>query len=160
MPAVSKAQQKLMGIVHAIQTGRAKATDFSPTAQKLAKTMSKGDVKKYASTPISKLPKKKDEVAGAVPASDIPVASNDMTPTVSNDPSYVSYDENYSEKQNQILSIVKDRKPAEIDGVMLDIYTAALLTKVLHKLAPENRKKMLALPTEKMVATAYKLVTR
>lgn len=149
-----------MGIVHAIQTGRAKATDFSPTAQKLAQTMSKGDVKKYASTPISKLPKKKDEVAGAVPASDIPVASNDMTPTVSNDPSYVSYDENYSEKQNQILSIVKDRKPAEIDGVMLDIYTAALLTKVLHKLAPENRKKMLALPTEKMVATAYKLVTR
>jgi hypothetical protein len=160
MPAVSKAQQKLMGIVHAIQTGRAKATDFSPTAQKLAQTMSKSDVKKYASTPISKLPKKKDEVAGAVPASDIPVASDDMTPTVSNDPSYVSFDENYNKKQNQILSIVKDRKPAEIDGVMLDIYTAALLTKVLHKLAPENRKKMLALPTEKMVATAYKLVTR
>jgi hypothetical protein len=83
-----------------------------------------------------------------------------MTPTVSNDPTYVSYDENYSEKQSQILSIVKDRKPAEIDGVMLDIYTAALLTKVLHKLATENRKKMLALPMEKMVATAYKLVTR
>lgn len=160
MPAVSKAQQKLFGIVHAIQTGRAKATDFSPTAQKLAQTMSKGDVKKYASTPISKLPKKKDEVAGAVPASDIPVATDDMTPTVSNDPSYVSFDENYSEKQSQILSIVKDKKPAEIDGTLVDIYTAALLTKVLHKLAPENRKKMLALPMEKMVATAYKLVTR
>ena len=160
MPAVSKVQQKLMGIVHAIQTGRAKASDFSTTAQKLAKTMSKDDVTKYASTPISKLPKKKDEVAGAIPASDIPVASDDMTPTVSNDPTYVSYDENYSEKQSQILSIVKDRKPAEIEGVMLDIYTAALLTKVLHKLATENRKKMLALPMEKMVATAYKLVTR
>lgn len=160
MPAVSKAQQKLFGIVHAIQTGRAKATDFSPTAQKLAQTMSKGDVKKYASTPISKLPKKKDEVAGAVPASDIPVATDDMTPTVSNDPSYVSFDEDYSEKQSQILSIVKDKKPAEIDGTLVDIYTAALLTKVLHKLAPENRKKMLALPMEKMVATAYKLVTR
>ena len=160
MPAVSKAQQKLFGIVHAIQTGRAKATDFSPTAQKLAQTMSKGDVKKYASTPISKLPKKKDEVAGAVPASDIPVATDDMTPTVSNDPSYVSFDENYSEKQSQILSIVKDKKPTEIDGTLVDIYTAALLTKVLHKLAPENRKKMLALPMEKMVATAYKLVTR
>lgn len=160
MPAVSKAQQKLFGIVHAIQTGRAKATDFSPTAQKLAQTMSRGDVKKYASTPISKLPKKKDEVAGAVPASDIPVATDDMTPTVSNDPSYVSFDEDYSEKQSQILSIVKDKKPAEIDGTLVDIYTAALLTKVLHKLAPENRKKMLALPMEKMVATAYKLVTR
>ncbi len=160
MPAVSKAQQKLFGIVHAIQTGRAKATDFSPTAQKLAQTMSKGDVKKYASTPISKLPKKKDEVAGAIPASDMPVATDDMTPTVSNDPSYVSFDEDYSEKQSQILSIVKDKKPAEIDGTLVDIYTAALLTKVLHKLAPENRKKMLTLPMEKMVATAYKLVTR
>lgn len=160
MPAVSKAQQKLFGIVHAIQTGRAKATDFSPTAQKLAQTMSKSDVKKYASTPISKLPKKKDEVAGAVPVSDVPVASDDMTPTVSNDPSYVSVDEDYSKKQSQILSIVKDKKAAEIDGVLVDIYTAALLTRVLHKLSTENRKKMLALPIEKMVATAYKLVTR
>jgi hypothetical protein len=160
MPSVSKAQQKLFGIVHAIQTGRAKATDFSPTAQKLAHTMSKGDVKKYASTPIAKLPKKKDEVAGAIPVSDFPVASNDTTPTVSNDPHLVTTDENYSEKQSKILSIVKDKHPAEIDGTLVDVYTAALLTKVLHKLAPENRKKMLALPLEKMVATAYKLVTR
>jgi hypothetical protein len=160
MPAVSKAQQKLFGIVHAIQTGRAKATDFSPTAQKLAQTMSKSDVKKYASTPISKLPKKKDEVAGAVPVSDFPVASDDMTPTVSNDPHLVTTSEDYSIKQNQILSIVKDKHPAEIDGTLVDVYTAALLTKVLHKLAPENRKKMLALPVEKMVATAYRLVTR
>jgi hypothetical protein len=160
MPSVSKAQQKLMGIVHAIQTGRAKASDFSPTAQKLAKSMSKGDVTKYASTPISKLPKKKDEVAGAIPVSDFPVASDDMTPTVSNDPKLVTTDENYSEKQSKILSIVKDKHPTEIDGTLVDVYTAALLTKVLHKLAPENRKKMLALPVEKMVATAYKLVTR
>ena len=160
MPAVSKAQQKLFGIVHAIQTGRAKATDFSPTAQKLAQTMSKGDVKKYASTPISKLPKKKDEVAGAVPVSDFPVASDDTTPIVSNDPTLITTDENYSEKQSKILSIVKDRHPSEIDGILIDVYTAALLTKVLHKLSPENRKKMLALPIEKMVATAYKLVTR
>jgi hypothetical protein len=160
MPSVSKAQQKLFGIVHAIQTGKAKASDFSPAARKLAKTMAKGSVTKYASTPSKHLPNKKDEVAGAIPASDMPVASDDMTPTVSNDPTYVSFDENYSEKQNQILSIVKDKKPAEIDGTLVDIYTAALLTKVLHKLAPENRKKMLALPMEKMVAAAYKLVTR
>ncbi len=160
MPSVSKAQQKLFGIVHAIQTGKAKASDFSPTARKLAQTMAKGSVEKYASTPHDKLPKKKDEVAGAIPASDFPVASDDTTPTVSNDPHLVTTSEDYSSKQSQILSIVKDRKPAEVGGVMLDIYTAALLTRVLHKLSPENRKKMLALPTEKMVATAYKLVTR
>ena len=162
MPAVSKAQQKLFGTVHAIQTGRAKATDFSPTAQKLAHTMSKSDVKKYASTPISKLPKKKEsEVAiGGTPASDFPPASDDTTPTVSNDPHMVTFDEDYSTKQSKILSIVKDKHPTEIDGTLVDVYTAALLTKVLHKLSPENRKKMLSLPTEKMVATAYKLVTR
>lgn len=160
MPAVSKAQQKLFGIARAIQSGRAKASDFSLTARKLAQTMAKGSVEKYASTPHDKLPTKKDEITGYVTVSDMPVASNDVTPTVSNDPTYVSFDENYSEKQSQILSIVKDKKPAEIDGTFVDIYTAALLTKVLHKLAPENRKKMLALPMEKMVAAAYKLVTR
>lgn len=160
MPSVSKAQQKLFGIVRAIQTGRAKASDFSPTARKLAQTMAKGSVEKYASTSTKNLPKKKDEVAGAVPVSDFPVASDDTTPTVSNDPKLVTTSEDYSSKQSQILSIVKDRKPAEVGGVMLDIYTAALLTRVLHKLSPDNRKKMLALPTEKMVATAYKLVTR
>jgi hypothetical protein len=160
MPSVSKAQQKLFGIVRAIQTGKAKASDFSPTARKLAQTMAKRSVEKYASTSTKHLPKKKDEVVGAVPVSDFPVASDDTTPTVSNDPTLVTTSEDYSSKQSQILSIVKDRKPAEVGGVMLDIYTAALLTRVLHKLSPENRKKMLELPTEKMVATAYKLVTR
>lgn len=160
MPSVSKAQQKLFGIVHAIQTGKAKASDFSPAARKLAQTMKKHSVEKYASTPHDKLPVKKNEVVGAVPASDFPVASDDTTPTVSNDPKLVTTSEDYSTKQSQILSIVKDKKPAEVGGVMLDIYTAALLTRVLHKLSPDNRKKMLALPTEKMVATAYKLVTR
>ena len=115
---------------------------------------------KHIKDGYDKLPKKKDEVAGAIPASDFPVASDDTTPTVSNDPHLVTTKEDYSSKQSQILSIVKDRKPAEVGGVMLDIYTAALLTRVLHKLSLENRKKMLALPTEKMVATAYKLVTR
>ncbi len=160
MPSVSKAQQKLFGIVRAIQTGKAKASDFSPAARKLAQTMAKGSVEKYASTPHDKLPKKKDEGYGAVPVSDFPVASDDTTPTVSNDPTLVTTSEDYSSKQSQILSIVKDRKPAEVGGVMLDIYTAALLIRVLHKLSPDNRKKMLALPTEKMVAIAYKLVTR
>lgn len=160
MPSVSKAQQKLFGIVRAIQTGKAKVSDFSPTARKLAQTMAKGSVEKYASTPHDKLPKKKDEVAGAVSVSDFPVASDDTTPKVSNDPHLVTTSEDYSSKQSQILSIVKDRKPAEIDGSLIDVYTAALLTKVLHKLAPENRQKMLQLPIEKMISVAYKLVTR
>ena len=58
MPAVSKAQQKLFGIVHAIQKGKADPKKFSPVAHRLAKTMTHGDVKKYATTPIKNLPKK------------------------------------------------------------------------------------------------------
>ncbi len=167
MPAVSKAQQKLFGIVQAIQKGKADPSKFSPIARKLARKMSHSDVKKYATTKIEDLPKKikeilqtSDEIAiGGTPVSDFPPETSQQ-PHISNDPTLVTFDEDYSEKQSKIFAIVKDKKPMELDGVFVDIYTAALLTKVLHKLTPENRKKMLSLPVNKMVATAYKLVTR
>jgi len=169
MSAVSKTQQKLFGIVHAIQKGKADASKFSPVVRKLAKKMSHSDVKKYATTDIKDLPTKLKELLtapdieetgiGGVPVTDTPPATLTQ-PHISNDPKLVSFDEDYSEKQSKIVGVVKHKKPTEIDGVTVDIYTAALIAKVLHKLAPENRKKMLALPMEKMVATAYKLVTR
>jgi hypothetical protein len=58
MPASSKQQQKLMGIVHSIQKGDANASDFSKKAQKLANDMKPSDVKDFASTPTKNLPKK------------------------------------------------------------------------------------------------------
>jgi len=58
MPATSKAQQKFFGIVRSIQKGDAKASDFSKDAQDAAKRISKSDVKKYAKTKHSGLPKK------------------------------------------------------------------------------------------------------
>jgi hypothetical protein len=61
MPAVSKSQQKLMGIVHAIQKGEANPKDFSKGAQNMAKDMKKSDVKDFASTKQKGLPDKKDE---------------------------------------------------------------------------------------------------
>lgn len=97
---------------------------------------------------------------GYIPVSDFPPASNDTTPTISNDPNLVTFDEDYSVKQSKILNIAKHKHPEVIDGTLVDVYTAALLIKILHKLSPSNRKKMLALPIQKMVATAYKLVTR
>lgn len=75
-------------------------------------------------------------------------------------PSSVNADNSYEIKQDKILSIVKSRQSAEVDGIMIDIYTAALLTRVLYRLSIDNRKRLLALPIEKMVATSYKLVTR
>ena len=46
MPAVSKKQQKFMGIVRSIQKGDADASEFSKDAQDAAKKMKKKDVKK------------------------------------------------------------------------------------------------------------------
>jgi len=60
MPAVSKQQQKFMGIVRAIQKGDAKPSDFSKDAQKVAKDMKKSDVKKYAATKHKGLHLKKE----------------------------------------------------------------------------------------------------
>lgn len=58
MPATSKQQQKLMGIVHAIQKGDMKPSDASKKAQQMAKSMKPSDVTKYASTKHKGLPKK------------------------------------------------------------------------------------------------------
>jgi hypothetical protein len=56
MPAKSKAQQKLMGMVHAAQTGQIKSP--SEKVAKLAKSMTKKSASDYASTKHKGLPKK------------------------------------------------------------------------------------------------------
>ena len=55
MPAKSKAQQRMMGMAHAIQKGEMKAKPGSPSA-KVAATMKPGDVKDFASTSTKELP--------------------------------------------------------------------------------------------------------
>jgi K+/H+ antiporter YhaU regulatory subunit KhtT len=58
MPSASKQQQKLMGIVHALQKGDMKPSQASGKAKEMAKSMKKGDVKDFASTKHKGLPKK------------------------------------------------------------------------------------------------------
>ena len=60
MPALSKKQQKFMGIVRSIQKGEQPASKFSKDAQDVAKDMKKKDVKKFASTKHKGLPVKKE----------------------------------------------------------------------------------------------------
>ena len=60
MPAVSKKQQKFMGIVRSIQTGDADSKNFTPRVQAVAKNMKKKDVKDFASTKHKGLPMKKE----------------------------------------------------------------------------------------------------
>jgi len=56
MPAVSKAQQRFMGMVHAVKKGEMAAP--SPEVAKVASTIEKKDAKDFASTKHKKLPDK------------------------------------------------------------------------------------------------------
>ena len=57
MPALSKQQQRVFGIVRAIQKGE--QTPTTPETAKAAEDMKKTDVKKFASTKHKGLPEKK-----------------------------------------------------------------------------------------------------
>ena len=58
MPSKSKAQQKFMGMVHALQKGDMKPSDASASVKKAAQSMSDKDAKDFASTSHKGLPKK------------------------------------------------------------------------------------------------------
>lgn len=58
MPSKSKAQQKFMGMVHALQKGDIEPSDVSQDVRDAAKSMKKKDAKDFASTSHKGLPKK------------------------------------------------------------------------------------------------------
>jgi hypothetical protein len=58
MPAVSKAQQRFMGMVHAVKKGEMAAP--SPEVAQAAASMKKKDAKDFASTKHKGLPEKKE----------------------------------------------------------------------------------------------------
>jgi hypothetical protein len=60
MPAVSKAQQRFMGMVHAAQKGDME--NPSKEVEKAADSMTKKDAKDYASTSHKGLPNKKESM--------------------------------------------------------------------------------------------------
>ena len=68
MPAVSKKQQKFMGIVHGLQKGTVKPSDVSKKAQKVAKDIKPSAATDFASTKHKGLPTKvkKESVDGAI----------------------------------------------------------------------------------------------
>lgn len=61
MPAKSKSQQRLFGMVHAIQKGEAKPSQFSPKIREMARRVDPGDARDFASTKTKRLPEKKGE---------------------------------------------------------------------------------------------------
>jgi hypothetical protein len=64
MPAASKSQQRLFGMVHALQAGKLDADKLSPSVaakvKKVAKSISKQDAKDFASTKHAGLPTVKE----------------------------------------------------------------------------------------------------
>ena len=62
MPASSKAQQKFMGLVRAVQKGEVPKSKVSKAIKKVAKDMKAKEVDKYASTKHKGLPDKVDEL--------------------------------------------------------------------------------------------------
>ena len=62
MPAVSKAQQKLFGLVKAVKAGKAKTSSVSKDVKDIAKTMTTKEIDKFAGTKHKGLPEKKKEV--------------------------------------------------------------------------------------------------
>ena len=59
MPARSKAQQRLFGIVHAIQKGEANPKGFSKKIRELAERIDPDVAEHFAATKTKKLPEKK-----------------------------------------------------------------------------------------------------
>ena len=60
MPAVSKSQQALFGLAKAVKAGEVSGTKVGTAVKKIAKTMSKKEIDKFAKTKTKDLPKKKE----------------------------------------------------------------------------------------------------
>ena len=121
MPAASKQQQKFMVIVRSIQKGDVPASKFSKAAQKAAKSMSKGSVKKYAATKHDDLPKKIKEMyesilnenPAAIAAAQRMVVQNKVGSKVSvntaRQSSYAKKDPSAHKKAKSMWQRIKDR---------------------------------------------------
>ena len=66
MPAKSKSQQRLFGMVHAIQKGEAKLSQFSKKIREMAKRVDPQDARDFAATKTKRLPEKKAELLDRV----------------------------------------------------------------------------------------------
>lgn len=129
MPAVSKQQQKLFGLVHAYQTGKVSGDKVNDKIKKIAKSISPEDAKKFAST------------------SHVDIKE---LQTVFNSPVYI---------QETLNEIIKTNTPDYIKGQLVDTFTAKLLVTTINKLNELNKDILLQKPLNEMVAISYKILT-
>lgn len=66
MPASSKAQQRLFGLVKAVKSGKVKPSSVSKDVKDIAKSMSTKEIDKFAATKHKDLPEKKKKTEESV----------------------------------------------------------------------------------------------
>ena len=60
----------------------------------------------------------------------------------------------------QLEKIVQDKQHAKIKGKIVDLFTAGMIMKIYNAVNDSNKKRMDALPLEKLVNLAYKMMKR
>ena len=60
----------------------------------------------------------------------------------------------------QLEKIVQDKQHAKIKGKVVDLFTASMIIKIYNAVNDSNKKRMDALPLEKLVNLAYKMMKR
>jgi len=119
MPASSKAQQRLMGLVKAVQAGDVPKSKVSKVVQKMANKMKEKDVDKYASTKHKGLPNKvqSEETLNENPAV-IATASRmaiqnaqgkKVSVNTARQPKYADRDPSAHKKAKSIFQRIKDK---------------------------------------------------
>ena len=61
---------------------------------------------------------------------------------------------------DKMQHIVDNKSAMEIDGVMVDTFTASLIMDIFSKVNKDNQDKMRKMPVEKLASAAYKLANR
>lgn len=129
MPAVSKQQQKLFGLVHAYQTGKVSPDKVSSKIKKIAKSISPEDAKKFASSSHADIKE---------------------LYSIFNSSVYI---------QETLTEIIQTNTPEYIKGQLVDTFTAKLLMTTINKLNEQNKNILLQKPLNEMVAISYKILT-
>ena len=60
----------------------------------------------------------------------------------------------------QLQTIVKDKQHAKIKGMIVDTFTASMITQIYSKVNDANKAKMDKLPLEKLVNIAHKMMKK
>jgi len=127
MPAKSKAQQRLFGLVRAYQKGKVPSSKVSSKIKKIAKSVSPADAEKYASTPTADL--------------------KEVLAEVMRSPTYIE----------ETLREIKDSGiPTKINGTYVDAFTSGMILTIVEHIDAEKKAQILSRPIGQMYALALK----